>query len=496
MKFIRLLSVALFVLPGFCLSQNKTPLALYPACPCYHLRGEGDGETRVDAAINLSPGQNAGSMLVIQLATASGSVLQTASVDASQGGIVGTTLHVPVEATASFRINARLLNGAGKQIAKAGTDVRVCPPEQSKVEIGPDGFLRVAGQPEFPIGLYSAAHYEEIAKAGFTVTHNYETTTGEAGEAINPNDMRLKELMDQSWADGMRMMVELPRKAIEQAQWAQVRRRIETFRHHPGLLCWDSEERVARGKAPLKNIAELYQLVHSLDPDHPFVLGDSRDISKNMLKDRRDFFPVADMDAGIWWWYPIPLRSTYPTLEPPSWLTTTDCTKPLWIAIQAYAQPWEHSRYPTPAEYRAMAYLSIINGVKGLWFYTGSGEHDFHHKLAGLLNQPENSHWAYVQTLLRELHEATPIIMAPAVSDRLTLSPENAPVEFTERKLNGNLYLIAANKSVHAQTVEFMGPALIGRRAQVLFETHPATIQAGVLRESFEPLEVHVFKIE
>ena len=43
------------------------------------------------------------------------------------------------------------------------------------------------------------------------------------------------------------MMVELPRNAIEKGQWGQVRRRIQTFRYHPGLLCWGSEERVARG---------------------------------------------------------------------------------------------------------------------------------------------------------------------------------------------------------------------------------------------------------
>ena len=104
------------------------------------------------------------------------------------------------------------------------------------------------------------------------------------------------------------MMVELPRKAIEKAQWQQVRRRILTFRHHPGLLCWGSEERVARGECPLANIAALYRLVHELDPGHPLVLGDTKDVIQKLQVDRRDFFPDACMDAGIWWWYPIPLK--------------------------------------------------------------------------------------------------------------------------------------------------------------------------------------------
>src|SRR5437764_589556 len=99
------------------------------------------------------------------------------------------------------------------------------PREESRVEVGPDGFLRVGGKPFFPIGLYSAGHYEEMATAGFNATHSYAITSGEAEAAINPTDARLKQLLDHSSANGMRMMVELPRKAIEKARWTQVRRR-------------------------------------------------------------------------------------------------------------------------------------------------------------------------------------------------------------------------------------------------------------------------------
>src|SRR6185437_6652549 len=119
--------------------------------------------------------------------------------------------------------------------------------------------------------------------------------------------------------------------------------------------CWGSEERVARGIAPLKNIAALYKLVHELDPDHPLVLGDTRDVIQKLQVDRRNFFPDPDMDIGIWWWYPIPLRDPDGNglkktgnpnlLEPPSWLTTTFSKKPLWIAVQSYQQPWKTSRF-------------------------------------------------------------------------------------------------------------------------------------------------------
>lgn len=487
--------------------HTQPPLVLYPACPCYHAAGEGNGDTRIDARVNVNPAQRSGLRFSVEVSDSAGHKLQSASMDASEGETVGLNVRVPIAEPASFEIAARLVDGSGKEMARASTDVRVCLAGDARVTVRPNGFLNVAGEPAFPIGLYSSGRDEEMGKAGFTATHNYGITTGEAAEAINPNEAHLKELLDRSLAHGLRMMVELPRKAIEAAQWQQVRRRVETFRHHPGLLCWGSEERVARGAAPLTNMVALYRLVHELDPDHPLVLGDTRDVISKFQKDRRDFFPDACMDIGIWWWYPIPLggpdgnglsgrQKVAGILEPPSWLTTTLSKRPLWIAIQAYQQPRKDAQFPTLAEYRCLAYLSIINGVKGLWFYTGSGQRDYQGKPAGLLNKPEEGHWDYVQKLVRELRTLSPVIMAPASSSKLSLSPADAPVEYTLRELEGSLYLLAANKSVRPQTVRFTGSSLTGKRAQVLYETRPVGVEGDTLPDDFTPLGVHVYKLE
>jgi hypothetical protein len=355
--------------------------------------------------------------------------------------------------------------------------------------------------------MYNCGRYQEMSKAGFNSTHEYGITTGEAEETINPRDGELQALLDTSWTNGMRMMVELPRKAIEKAKWEQVRRRIETFRHHPGLLCWGSEERVARGIAPLSNIAALYALVRDLDPDHPLVLGDTRDVIRKLQQDRRNFFPDACMDVGIWWWYPIPLKepdgngleggaNPRGLLDPPSWLTTTLSRKPLWIAIQAYQKPSLEARFPTPAEYRCQAYLSIINGAKGLFFYTGSGERDHEGKPAGLLNKPVEGHWDYVKQLAAELSEFSTVIMAPHPDANVALSPSDAPVDFTLREHEGKLYLIAANKSSQPQSVRFSGEILRSRKVEPLFETHPVKVEGDSLADEFTSLGVHLYKLD
>src|SRR5438093_5786466 len=235
--------------------ERTAALLLYPASPCYFAAGQGSGMANVAARINLDPAQRVGLRLKAELTGTAGKLAGTASADASRGELVELHLSVPVVSPAAFLITVQLIDRTGKEISKASTDVHVRRREESTVKIGPDGFLRVSGKPHFPIGMYNSGHYEEMSKAGFSVTHNYGISGGEANEPINQTDSHLKELLDHCSANGLRMMVELPRKAIEQAQWRQIRRRIETFRYHPGLLCWGSEERVARGTASLKNIA-------------------------------------------------------------------------------------------------------------------------------------------------------------------------------------------------------------------------------------------------
>ena len=486
--------------------HTSPALVLYPACPCYHAVGQGNGDTRIDARINLNPADRAGLRFAATVFNSAGDQLETKTVDASRGDTAGMNFFLPIAVPGHYEIRATLRSSSSGIVGEATTDVHVAPLADCVVTTGADGFLRVGGQTTFPVGLYSAARYPELARAGFTAGHNYAITTGAADEPINPNESEVKRLLDQAVANHMRMMIELPRKPIEKAKWDSVRRRILTFRYHPGLLCWGSEERVARGEAPLSHIAQLYRLVHELDPNHPFVLGDTKDVIQKFQKDRSDFFPDPCMDAGIWWWYPIPLKEPDASgldgrerlsglLQPPSWLTSTISKKPLWIAIQAYQHPSRDARFPTPDEYRCMAFLSIINGVKSIWLYTGSGQRDFYGNPAGLLNKTDEAHWDYVQRLVRELREDTPIITAPAPTARLTLAPADAPVEFALRERDGKFYLFAASKSPQPQIVTFRGACLSGRAVKLLHEDHSATLSGNALTDRFVPFGTHLYEL-
>ena len=480
-------------------------LTVYPACPCYHAIGEGDGSTRVDVQVNLHPDRLPGARLEVRVEDSGGNTLDQGSVDASAGGCVGHGFKVPVDASGVFTARMRLIDGKGTEVGGGQAEIRVRPRSESQVLMGADGYPIVDGKPQFPLGLYSAGRFPEMGEAGFSFNHSYQIVTGDAEDPINPNDIRLKDLLDRSAEAGLRMMVELPRKAIEQGKWAQVRRRIETFRNHPGLGFWGSEERVARGEGPLKNIAGVYRIVKEMDPNHPFVLGDTYDVITNVAKDRSRFFPESMMDIGIWWHYPIPMEpsSAAPgsaakkdlTFTPPTWLTNYTGKKPLWIAIQCYKKPLIDARYPTRAEYRQMCYLPIVYGAKGVAFYTGSGQLDYNKKPAGILNNPEEGDWEYIKQLIREMRDLNPVLTAPTTDSLICKSPEDAPVDFIVKDVDGKFVMIAVNRAKKTVRLHLAGPGISCTEVDVYGEDRTLPVSDFSFNDVFEPYAVHIYML-
>jgi hypothetical protein len=197
------------------------------------------------------------------------------------------------------------------------------------------------------------------------------------------------DFLDNSHANGMRAIMLIPRQLLFAENWDGVRRRVRMFRNHPGLLAWDEEEGLARGDIKIDVLAKLRSVLREEDPHHPLMVGDAKDVIGRIEKERRDFFPLPYMDLGMWWWYPIPLATgASPNalegdegkpgtneLVPPSWLVNRNTDKPLWAGVQSYKKSPDKvpgARYPNPTEYRAQAYIALLDGAKGLMWYGGS----------------------------------------------------------------------------------------------------------------------------
>jgi hypothetical protein len=367
----------------------------------------------------------------------------------------------------------------------------------ARTTLNADGYLVADGQPVFPLGIFNGnAHLQEMADNGFTITHAYNAIDVKVGQP--PDDLAAQEFVDETQRVGMKALFLVPREFVFHHDWDQVRRRIRMFKNHPSLLAWDEEEGIARGDMSPDDLKKLREIITEEDPNHPLMIGDSRD-QIQQVTDRSNFFPVDQMDLGMWWWYPLPPGGPKSNalegvelgkameLAPPSFLTLRKTDKPIWVGVQAYKKPQAWARYPTETEYRAQAYISIIHGATGLLWYGGSVED-------GVYENPTAGHWDYLKSLGKELHEMSPIFMAQTI-DAPSFEPPDAPISVMLKKLGDRQVLLTANRGSKAIDINF-SCATDFHSAKVLYESRDSVaISDGRLKDHFDPYQVHVYEL-
>jgi hypothetical protein len=270
------------------------------------------------------------------------------------------------------------------------------------------------------------------------------------------------------------------------------------FKNHPALLAWDEEEGLARGDMDMKALVTMRKIIAEEDPNHPFMVGDSRDVI-TQVKDRSNFFPLDHMDLGMWWWYPIPAGGGRESsvlegdeytkaleLVPPSFLTLRNTDKPIWVGVQSYKKPTDFGRYSTPAEYRAQAYISIIHGAKGLMWYGGSVE-------GGIYIDPREGNWEYLKKLARELNGLSNVFMGETLGAP-KVSPADAPISVAIKRAGDRVVTMAVNRGTKEVEVTFSAAEMAGGRVKVLEEGRELEVSAGKLKDRFKQYETHVYE--
>ena len=273
------------------------------------------------------------------------------------------------------------------------------------------------------------------------------------------------------------------------------------FKNHPALIAWDEEEGIARGDLSPDDLKKVVQIVHEEDPNHPILIADSREEIEK-ITDRSNFFPIAQMNLGMWWWYPIPPRgrgtflngddeTSGMELTPPSFLIKRNTPKPVWVGVQAYDKEGEDptfktARYPTSAEYRAQAYIAIISGAKGLMWYGGS-------VAGGIYQDPKAGHWDDLKKLVAELHEMIPVFLSPTIPSP-DFDPVSAPISVMRKHTDHGDVLLAANRDAKPVDITFHLSASDGNIA-VMNENRIIDLHTGKITDHFEPYAVHVYRL-
>ena len=219
----------------------------------------------------------------------------------------------------------------------------------------------------FPIGIYDAseADFAELSTAGFNAVQ------------ISARDwISLEPLLRRAESHNLRALLSFQRPLIQK----EIRENaLSSAIHHHILHAWYLDDEPEGRSISPKHVRSGGDAIRQIGFPEPGAIA--------LLRSWRirDYAGAADVFMSDP--YPVPFN-------PLSWQGTAldeinqtiggDPTKQAWAVVQAFG--WQYSsaqaratgkaRIPSPEEVRALTYIALIHGAKGLYYYTyGSGRY-------------------------------------------------------------------------------------------------------------------------
>jgi hypothetical protein len=379
---------------------------------------------------------------------------------------------------------------ANKLSAKAASENTIEP--ISQVSLKNDGTIMVNGKPFFPIGLYHNSQaspdwsttgirrlndLKEIAKAGFNTIH----------PEIGGNEANDKLFLEQALKLGVYV---LPNFSYDNRIDI-----INKYKDNPVILGWDIADDVdhPNNEFTPNEILGWHRAVKQIDNNHLTY------ISGAFLTRIRAFLHSADI-LGFQS-YPIgndpsdknPLRNNYytyytllaETLNSHVNFPEITLRKPTIIAnLQAF--PWQY-RIPSFHEIRNMTYSALINGSKGIIFYTYFSN--------GWELSQNTDLWKGMKSLVDEIKELSVIFLEGKLT-RIDTKIDN--LYAGKWIYQDSIYLIVLStfpKEVVNVSINILDT--IEGAVQPLFPEQPSgmQLQNGMLEGIIKPGDVHVYQL-
>ena len=374
-----------------------------------------------------------------------------------------------------------------------------------------DGFVLVDGKPFFPIGFYGCVvtmngeppDYEtalkDLKSAGCNIAQIYPSKAGiEGAKSIDA-------FLDIADKHGMKTFVRpgVVRGACDFAEIVYGRRR-----HHPCALAWMLGDDTASWQT-VSQVRSNNKCLKAVDPDRLTAQTDSeifhnKDIHRYLpFVGTTDVFqpqiyPVeAGTNTGMCVSETIQMMKAYAEDIEESGRPQVS----VWPIIQAFYDGKLWKRYPTMAEHRAIAYLSVIHGAQGLLWYTYRPRASTASTLLGASADPE--HWQGLKRIIGEIASIQNDLAARNAKEQPTVQVlEGAAVDargydsiscLLKDKEGGNLLLVA-NSSVSEVKARIGVKGFA--KATTLFETPRVLSAKDGLVDTFGPLEVHVYRLD
>jgi hypothetical protein len=322
--------------------------------------------------------------------------------------------------------------------------------------------LNGEGHPFFPIGTYGAP----VGDYGILRDAGYNFVVADTAD------------LDSVYKAGL--LAAVPLHGGKPDWFSAVRYTIEKFKHHPAVLCWMLYDEPGYNRADLLDIYQLYQTAYQADPDHPsYLVITNPSVYKtfgyccDVLA--VDTYPVAGGDITS-----VGGNIAKAIREIPEDL-------PVWHCGQLFA--WPAQRKPNIQEHRFMTYAALIEGARGLLWYTYKGYNQS-------LPDDDPALWDYHKKLLAEISTLSEAFMEGKSSLKISLVKENEDIRYRYlESAYGNYLLVANQSSTLALTPLFKLPGGVTGKISVIGEGRFVDIINYQFTDTFNPLDVHIYKL-
>ena len=377
--------------------------------------------------------------------------------------------------------------------------------------IDDDNRFILNGEPFFPIGLYVAQcstvdqslQLDEIANSPFDTLMNYCVNTCGVTDAT-PG--QINNYLDQLESRSLKLIYSLKECIPYDPQspdpcgdidisYIQDKVSNPDIRNHNAVISWYLNDEVGSYNAAAQAdcLAQLeagYDKIKELDGNHAVW---SVHWNTDWLLPEAHTTDILGMDS-----YPIahlPITEVSRVADAAAQVgAQTD--KPFWLVPQIFSwtdYPGDPAgrdltgRPPTQEEMRAMTYLAVNHGAKGLIYYS----------YFNIVDDPDyDTRWPQIKEIAGEIDQLRPVFLSTYQTNDDDIVCDNVDIDFKLMREGDTYYLFAVNtKEEEITGVSFeINLAQKPSEFDTLFEGgRQISVTDGKVTDCFNPYEVHVY---
>ena len=381
-----------------------------------------------------------------------------------------------------YTVRATMPRAQGEGVARAERVFHVVAVEKNQVFVDQDGTILKGGVPWFPIGFYHVwpAEIEDVATTGadFIQFWDSHSTLGPGGTLDRIAKCGMKIVVEDGiWGMVVNTQPNPPEFYPFETDPA-FRAREEALRDDPSgaIAFWYVADEPGRDCLPGMKRSNRHR--REMDPQHPTFVCSTGDPAVGAEGDvlGLDVYPRYNNCVN-------PLTNVADAFDRARRYTRN--RQSLFLAGQAFGNKKMHGE--TPEDVRAMAYLGLTHGARGIIWYTW---HDGGYQ--GVMYYTETR--KTVTAVISEIRAISPALFAPTGRVEARSRDGNVHALLCGDDQSGR-YLVLVNGSDEAVKTELAMEALKGASLEPLFGAPSAGVSGGVVGLDFAGKATAVYKV-